>query len=260
MKCKGKRLKGGNRENNEESPAILVQRKLADSLSPYKAVARVDVAIQNYSSHHIDSLIRSKNHNIIRFTGFYGHPDPNLRNWSWDILKRVGRSVREDWFVGGDFNTIVNDAEKEGDRKKSRGDTMVKERLDRFLISVKAIVKFPFLDTNMENEAKNIIKAASSGNDMNTLKKLKKVGVDLGPWQHNRENNANMLKTVRIKLGHLYAKEECYWAQSEPNLSFMDKSVTEDINIMLARDLTDDEILDAFNQMDHRKAPRIDGF
>ncbi|PPS05462.1 hypothetical protein GOBAR_AA15201 [Gossypium barbadense] len=78
---------GGNGENNEESPAQLVKRRLADILSPCKAVAGdqprqemdgcltvnsdgrsgglamlwmkgIDVAIQNYYSHHIDSLVR----------------------------------------------------------------------------------------------------------------------------------------------------------------------------------------------------------
>ncbi|PPS06238.1 hypothetical protein GOBAR_AA14418 [Gossypium barbadense] len=39
----------------------------------------------------------------------------------------------------------------------------------------------------------------------------------------------------------------------------MDKCVTEDINIMLVRDFMDDEILDAFNQMDLGKAPEIGG-
>ncbi|KAH1063894.1 hypothetical protein J1N35_028881 [Gossypium stocksii] len=29
----------------------------------------------------------------------------------------------------------------------------------------------------------------------------------------HRENSAEMLKTDRLKLGHLYAKEDSYWAQ-----------------------------------------------
>ncbi|MBA0556227.1 hypothetical protein Golob_026343, partial [Gossypium lobatum] len=107
MKCKRKRMKGSNGENNEESPTRQVRRKLADSLSPCKAVVeyqmagclavnsegqsgglallwkdRVDVSIQNYSRHHMDLLVRMENHNSTRFTGFYGHEDPNLRERS----------------------------------------------------------------------------------------------------------------------------------------------------------------------------------
>ncbi|MBA0575725.1 hypothetical protein Golob_024103 [Gossypium lobatum] len=51
------------------------------------------------------------------FTGFYGNANPNLRSTSWDILRRVGGVVREDWVVGGDFNAILNDAEKDGGRR-----------------------------------------------------------------------------------------------------------------------------------------------
>ncbi|MBA0609098.1 hypothetical protein Godav_021218 [Gossypium davidsonii] len=77
MRCKRKRVKGSNGENNEESPARLVH-------------------------------------------WFLGHAYPNLRNRSWDILRTVRRSIREDWVVGGDFNAIISDAEKEGGCRKFR--------------------------------------------------------------------------------------------------------------------------------------------
>ncbi|MBA0788662.1 hypothetical protein Gotri_000015 [Gossypium trilobum] len=200
----------------------------------------VDVAIQNYSSHHIDSLVSMENHNNIR-------------------------SVKDDWVMGGNFNTIINEAEKEGGRRKSRvtmeefrdvieeltlvdiksdkglfawvnnreGNNMVKERLDTFLIFANAIDNFPFFVTNVK-EARDIIKKAWSCNEMNIIEKLKKVMVELGRWQHGRYSrmknqirelvaridklidvpssdcNADMLITTYFKLGHLYAKEECY--------------------------------------------------
>ncbi|KAK8328028.1 hypothetical protein V6Z12_A11G223600 [Gossypium hirsutum] len=134
---------------------------------------------------------------------------------------------------------------------------MVKERLDRFLISANTIDNLPFLTTNLpkedfkdsrlffkfdtcwakEKEAKDIIKKAWSSNDTNIIEKLKKVHEELDPWQHGRyrrmknsirklvarikklidglyeESNADMLKIARLKLGHLYAEEESYWAQ-----------------------------------------------
>ncbi|MBA0573533.1 hypothetical protein Golob_000803 [Gossypium lobatum] len=73
----------------------------------------VNVTIQNYSSHHIDSLVRMESHNNIRFTGFYGHADLNLRSRPWDILRIVRISVREDWILGGDFNAVTYKAQKE---------------------------------------------------------------------------------------------------------------------------------------------------
>ncbi|PPE01618.1 hypothetical protein GOBAR_DD01359 [Gossypium barbadense] len=80
----------------------------------------VDVTVQNYSSHHIDSLISINENKKIRFTGFYGHPDPNSRKRSWDILRKMGSVVRESWVVGGDFNAILHDEEKEGGHRKPR--------------------------------------------------------------------------------------------------------------------------------------------
>ncbi|PPD76926.1 hypothetical protein GOBAR_DD26155 [Gossypium barbadense] len=73
----------------------------------------VDVAIQNYYKYHIDSLVRLENYNNVRFTRFYGHVNPNLRSSSWDMLRRVCGSVREDWVVGRVFNAILNDAKKD---------------------------------------------------------------------------------------------------------------------------------------------------
>ncbi|TYI76842.1 hypothetical protein E1A91_D06G105000v1, partial [Gossypium mustelinum] len=141
----------------------------------------MNVSIQNYSKHHIDSMVRLENNKIIRVTGFYGHANPNRRRSSWDILRRVGESVREEWVIGGDFNAILNDAEKEGGRKGVRAQMnefkavmdemalvdikpdsgwftwvnnrdegrLIKERLDRFLTSVAVVENFPFIATKV---------------------------------------------------------------------------------------------------------------
>ncbi|KAG4109653.1 hypothetical protein ERO13_1Z049587v2, partial [Gossypium hirsutum] len=127
----------------------------------------MDVAVQNYSRHHIDSVVCMENGKKVRFTGFYGHTEPSLRNEVWEMLRRVKGTVTEGWIVEGDFNAILNDSEKEGGHKEPRammedfreileelslmnvktfngwftwsnnrdGNGLVKERLDRFVIS-----------------------------------------------------------------------------------------------------------------------------
>ncbi|PPE01481.1 hypothetical protein GOBAR_DD01490 [Gossypium barbadense] len=213
-----KKKKRGNRETINESPTRLVRRKLMDSLSPCKAVA-----------------------------------DPNQRNRSWDILKKVGRSVKETWIVKVVFNAIFSEVEKEAGHRKSRasmdefsdvieelslvdikedkgwftwvnnreGNAMVKERLDRFLISASDGDNFPFIETrvvrqsNLDHDAiildtmgqkphdsfrdprltfkydvcwakvkdaKNIIKNAWSGNNLDNIKKIERVGQEPGQW------------------------------------------------------------------------------
>ncbi|MBA0717610.1 hypothetical protein Golax_005411 [Gossypium laxum] len=140
----------------------------------------------------------------------------NWRNGIEILEKKINpSSVREAWVVGGYFNAIINDVEKEGARRKSR--------VDRLLISANAIGNFPFLvtivvrQTNLdhdailmdtlrhkprenfkdprlffkydvcwakEKEAKDIIKKAWNSNDTNIIEKLEKVCVELGTWQH----------------------------------------------------------------------------
>ncbi|KAG8497278.1 hypothetical protein CXB51_008563 [Gossypium anomalum] len=139
------------------------------------------VEIKSYSYNHIDSLIQVENENPIRFIGFYGNADPNNRKSSWDMLKRVGSSVKEKWIIGGNFNAILDNSEKEGGRRKPQalmddfravvdelslvdlktdngwftwvnnreGTAMVKERLDCFLISASDVASFPFIETKV---------------------------------------------------------------------------------------------------------------
>ncbi|KAK5845401.1 hypothetical protein PVK06_001583 [Gossypium arboreum] len=97
------------------------------------------------------------------------------------MLKRVGRSVKEKWIIGGNFNAILDNSEKEGGRKKPQalmddfrevidelslvdlkidngwfkwvnnreGTVMVKERLDHFLISESEVDSFSFIETKV---------------------------------------------------------------------------------------------------------------
>ncbi|KAG4109599.1 hypothetical protein ERO13_1Z049322v2 [Gossypium hirsutum] len=137
------------------------------------------VEIQTYCSNHINSLIHVENDSPICFTGFYGNTDPNKRQCSWNMLRRVGKSVKEKWIIWGDFNAILDEAKKEGARRKStvlmedfhlvadelsmvdlkmdngwftwvnnkEGIARVKEILDRFLMSTNDVNSFPFLET-----------------------------------------------------------------------------------------------------------------
>ncbi|KAK6152706.1 hypothetical protein DH2020_012345 [Rehmannia glutinosa] len=76
------------------------------------------VSIKSYSPGHIDSIIQ-EDETVWRFTGFYGNPDPNKRNESWNLLRRLASmlEIKEvPWLVGGDFNEICSRNEKFGGR------------------------------------------------------------------------------------------------------------------------------------------------
>ncbi|TYH10967.1 hypothetical protein ES288_A07G221000v1 [Gossypium darwinii] len=228
------------------------------------------VEVQTYSSNHIDSIIKLENDNPIRFTGFYGNAKPNKRQCSWNMLRRVGQSVTEKWIIGGDFNAILDNAENEGGRRKPRvlmedfrevvdelsmvdlqtdngwftwvnnrdGTALVKERLDRFLMSANDVARFPFMETNVirqstsdhdaiilvtegrkprdrhrdprlcfkyeicwakDVEAKNIIKEAWQKGSKDIMGKIEMVGKKLGGWQYKK------LKQMRNQMGTLQA-------------------------------------------------------
>ncbi|KAK5839828.1 hypothetical protein PVK06_008669 [Gossypium arboreum] len=160
-----------------------------------------NVEIKSYSSNHIDSLIQVENDNPFQFTGFYGNADPNNRKSSWDMLRRVGSSVKEKWIIGGDFNAILDNSEKEGGRRKQHA------LMDDFR-------------EKMDSE--------------DIMDKIEKVGHDLGAWQFRRYKrmsrqidalksninrliykpvkvyDGNKLKAMRLKLRKLLDREEQY--------------------------------------------------
>ncbi|TYJ37050.1 hypothetical protein E1A91_A05G349500v1, partial [Gossypium mustelinum] len=217
----------------------------------------VNVSVQNYSKFHIDSLVSMDDGEKFRFTSFYGQTDPSLRQQSWDMLRRVKSMVNEGWIMGGDFNAILNNSEKEGGRRKPRtlmddfcdvleelsltdvktpngwftwtnnreGTRLVKERLDRFVISDEFMEKMSFLTSQIvrqsksdheaifldmygskprdkrvdhrawfrydicwvqEQEAKDIITRAWSSENCNVLEKMELICDKLGPWQYQR--------------------------------------------------------------------------
>ncbi|XP_050238444.1 uncharacterized protein LOC126687935 [Mercurialis annua] len=49
-----------------------------------------------------------------RFTGFYGFPERNRRQASWDLLRSLHRPMTIPWCCGGDFNDILRSNEKKG--------------------------------------------------------------------------------------------------------------------------------------------------
>ncbi|PPD93062.1 hypothetical protein GOBAR_DD09994 [Gossypium barbadense] len=209
---------------------------------------RVDVAMQNYSNHHIDSLVTMESHKRLRFTGFYGHTDSNLKGYSQE-----GESFNLGGTgCGGDFNTIISDAEKEGHRRKSRatmdGFYEVMEELSLVDIKIDNVKPHEnFRDSRLffkygvcwakEKEARDIIKRVWIENNIDILDKVERVRENLGLWQFNhyrrmknqilglveridklvdgpnKENTTNLLKSACLKLGHLYVVEESYWAQ-----------------------------------------------
>ncbi|KAA3473667.1 reverse transcriptase [Gossypium australe] len=178
----------------------------------------------------------------------------------YDILRTVGSSVKEDWIVGGDFNAIINDAEKEGGHRKSR------VTMDEFRDVMEELT---LVDMKTDKDWFTWVNN-HDGNNM-LVARIDKL-ID-GPY---KESNADMLEISHIKLGYLYAEEESYLAQrsrikwlkeEDRNTRFFHVRATSKLKknkIERLKDSNgiwetyDDEILEAFNQMDPCKALGID--
>ncbi|XP_059429161.1 uncharacterized protein LOC132162970 [Corylus avellana] len=71
--------------------------------------------IQNYTRRHINAVVKLPGRNISwKLTCFYGHPDASKRYESWVLLKHLQSFILEAWLCIGDFNEVVEQAEKVG--------------------------------------------------------------------------------------------------------------------------------------------------
>ncbi|XXG65408.1 hypothetical protein AAC387_Pa05g3117 [Persea americana] len=79
----------------------------------------INLEIQNYSSHHIDSYVWHIEGKVWRLTGFYGRPEDYKRWESWALLDHLNGLAQLSWFCCGDFNEIMSQEEKRGSLERS---------------------------------------------------------------------------------------------------------------------------------------------
>ncbi|XP_073051733.1 uncharacterized protein [Primulina eburnea] len=82
----------------------------------------LNIKIHSYTSGHIDCTVQQGD-KFWRFTGFYGQPDTGCRHLSWNLLRRLSGLTELQglpWIVGGDFNEICFDSEKQGGSQRPR--------------------------------------------------------------------------------------------------------------------------------------------
>lgn len=74
-----------------------------------------NLEIKSFSYHHIDAIVTEENSSIKwRITGFYGHPQTHLRQFSWDLLTYLKGQYQLPWICFGNFNEILSMEEKSG--------------------------------------------------------------------------------------------------------------------------------------------------
>lgn len=71
------------------------------------------VKLLSLSPNYIDVEVHTEGFQW-RLTRFYGEPDRNLRQRTWDLLRNLARDSNLPWCVIGDMNNIVSQEEKRG--------------------------------------------------------------------------------------------------------------------------------------------------
>ena len=81
-----------------------------------------DLEIKSFSNHHIDAVVTEANSNYKwRITGFYGHPQAHLRQFSWDLFAYLKNQYQLPWICFGNFNEILSMKEKSSELLRSQG-------------------------------------------------------------------------------------------------------------------------------------------
>ncbi|KAK8299706.1 hypothetical protein V6Z12_D05G339400 [Gossypium hirsutum] len=203
---------------------------------------------------------------MLRFTGFYGQADPRLRQNAWDMPRRVKSRNNERWIEGGrkkpktlmdEFANFLDELNL-FDVKTYNGwytwtnnrevNGLVKERLDRFIVSKAGMERLPFLTSYIrlwfrydncwarEKGVRDIITGIWLNREGDMLEKIEFFRGKLSPGKYHHYRNmknrikglekeisrvidgpssdqsTSLLKNARRKLGHLFKVEERYWA------------------------------------------------
>lgn len=66
-----------------------------------------EVDMRSFSRGHIDSIIKSLDRVVWRFTGFDGNPAKSQCHHSWELIRRLRSTFSLPWLLADDFNEIL---------------------------------------------------------------------------------------------------------------------------------------------------------
>lgn len=74
----------------------------------------VECEVKDSSNNHIDVIFSEKNVPSWRLSCFYGMPERERRQESWDLLRQLAGKDMMPWCVFGDFNDLLYSTDKKG--------------------------------------------------------------------------------------------------------------------------------------------------
>ncbi|KAK1382627.1 Endonuclease/exonuclease/phosphatase family protein [Heracleum sosnowskyi] len=73
-----------------------------------------EVALQTYSSNHIDVIVHIQGWDPFRLTGIYGEPNRTKRRDTWNLIRHLHAQNQIPWVLIGDMNNVLGQADKRG--------------------------------------------------------------------------------------------------------------------------------------------------
>ncbi|PPS00757.1 hypothetical protein GOBAR_AA19910 [Gossypium barbadense] len=164
----------------------------------------IKVEIKNYSNNHIDCLIHLENDKVVHFKGYYGNGDPKKRQSSWDMLRKVGSSIKVIHQSSSNHDVIFLDIEGHKPKERTRDPRL----------------NFDTMSTGLKRMKQRIL-SKMHGRTVLWIS-WKKLRIWVKTWVISSIINtkrcafklaSNKIKAMRLKLGKLHENEEKYWAQ-----------------------------------------------
>ncbi|GMI70382.1 hypothetical protein HRI_000707500 [Hibiscus trionum] len=80
----------------------------------------INITLLSYSPRYIHTQITSNNCNMF-FTGIHGYSETSQKYKTWEIIDSLNINNNNiPWLLGGDFNEILSDSEKQGGNRRAR--------------------------------------------------------------------------------------------------------------------------------------------
>ncbi|XP_073355407.1 uncharacterized protein [Aegilops tauschii subsp. strangulata] len=243
------------------------------------------------SKYHIDAEITEDDGFKWRFTGIYGEPKMEKKVKTWRLLRNLKNQNDKSWLCAGDFNEVLHVWEKEGGAPRNQG------YLDRFKDALECCelgnlgyVGDTFTWRNNSHTAENYIKERLD-RALNRLEEQletywkQRAHVN---WMKRGDRNTkffhaaaserrrrNRIRKLRKEDGTIVDKEDDMKAvvtnyflnlftshagvRQDELLACIDTRVTPNMNELLQKEYTREEVFEALQSIGDLKAPGPDG-
>ncbi|KAL7129060.1 hypothetical protein ABFS83_13G037900 [Erythranthe nasuta] len=118
----------------------------------------IQVELVSFSQNHIDAgVMENTSCTKWRFTGIYGCPDSKSKSFTWQLLRSLQSQSYLPWLVGGDFNEILDNSEKQRGAVRQPGRVAAfRETLDECGLTDLGFNGVPFTWTNRREEPNTV--------------------------------------------------------------------------------------------------------